>query len=123
MFELIKNHNSRDTIDSLFNNVLTHNYSDYYLSHDDEFYYLELAVPGLHKKNMDLSVNESYLFLSYNPKKDEKNTVWNDSFDKRIRLPRNIKKDSISAKLKNGILSIKIEKLDHLNHNTSIEIK
>ena len=34
MFELIKNHNRLNTLDTLFNNVFTHNYSDYYLSHD-----------------------------------------------------------------------------------------
>ena len=123
MFELIKNHNRLNTLDTLFNNVFTHNYSDYYLSHDDEFYCLELALPGINKKDMSLSINNSYLFLSYDPKKDENPTVWNNSFNKRIRLPRNIKKDSVSAKLKNGILSIKIEKSDHLNNSTSVEIK
>ena len=123
MFELIKNHNRLNTLDTLFNNVFTHNYSDYYLTHDDEFYCLELALPGINKKDMNLSINDSYLFLSYDPKKDDNHTVWSNSFDKRIRLPRNIKKDSVAAKLKNGILSIKIEKSDHLNNNTSVEIK
>ena len=69
MFELIKNHNRLNTLDTLFNNVFTHNYSDYYLSHDDEFYCLELALPGINKKDMSLSINDSYLFLSYDPKK------------------------------------------------------
>ena len=125
MFELIKNHNTLNTLDSLFSNVFTHNnYLDYYLSHDDNFYYLELALPGLNKNDVKLSVNDNYLFLSYDLKNDEKPTVWSGgSFDRRIRLPKNIKKDSISAKLKNGILSISIEKVDYLTNHTSIEIK
>jgi HSP20 family protein len=124
MFELIKNHNSLNTLDSLFSNVCTHSYSDYYLSHDDDLYHLELALPGLNKKDINLSINDNYLFLSYEPKKDDKHNMWSGScFNKRIRLPRSIKKDSISAKLKNGILSISIEKADRLDNNTSIEIK
>ena len=124
MFELIKNHNSLSPLDSLFSNVFTHNYSDYYLSHDDAFYCLDFALPGVNKKDIKLSINDNYLFLYYDPKKDEKHTIWSgSSFDKRIRLPRNIKKDTVSAKLKNGILSISIEKSDHLNNRNSIEIK
>ena len=50
--------------------------------------------------------------------------MWSvNSFNKQIRLPRNIKKDSVSAKLKNGILSVVFEKEDQLNNHTSIEIK
>tara|TARA_B100002052_G_C15687076_1_gene508894 strand:- start:292 stop:666 length:375 start_codon:yes stop_codon:yes gene_type:complete len=124
MFELIKNHNTLNTLDSLFGNVFTHNYSDFYLSHDDEFYYLELALPGINKKDVKLSINDNYLFLSYDSKKDKQHTMWSvNSFNKQIRLPRNIKKDSVSAKLKNGILSVVFEKEDQLNNHTSIEIK
>ena len=124
MFELIKNHNSLNTLDSLFSNVFSYNYSDYYLSHDDKFYYFELALPGLNKKDIKLSINDNYLFLSYDPKKDEKHTMWiGRSFNKRIRTPRDIKKDSVSAKLKNGILSISIEKKEDLNNHMSIQIR
>lgn len=123
MFELIKNYNRPTTIDSLFNDVFKNNYSDYYLLNDEKFYSIELPLPGLNKKDIKLNINDNYLFLSYDSKKDEKNTIWNNSFKKRIKLPRSIQKDTVSAKLKDGILSIKIAKLDYVENSKSIEIK
>ena len=130
MFELIKKGNMIQSGDLLFDNMLNnifgniHNTSsDYYYSSDDKCHYIELAFPGLNKKDINLTINDNYLSLSHDSSQDDKNSIWNKSFNRRIKLPNNIKKDGVSAKLKDGILSIKIEKVNPIKNTKVIEIK
>ena len=73
-------------------------------------HYIELALPGLDKKDINLNLNGSYLYLSYDSKDESDSSLWNRSFNRRIKVPNNINTDSIKADLKNGILTIKIQK-------------
>ena len=130
MFELINRGNMIQSGDLLFDNMLNnvvgniHNISsDYYYSSDDKCHYVELALPGLNKKDINLTINDNYLSLSYEHSKDDKNSIWNKSFNRKIKLPHNIKKDGVSAKLKDGILSITIEKVNPIKNTKVIEIK
>ena len=130
MFELINRGNVIQSGDLLFDNMLNnifgsiHNTSsDYYYSNDDKCHYVELALPGLNKKDINLTINDNYLSLSYDPSEDDKKSIWNKSFNRKIKLPNNIKKDGVSAKLKDGILSIKIEKVNPIKNTKVIEIK
>ena len=118
MFELIKKNRGLNTIDSLFNDFLNDgffnpnntNTIDYYYSNDEKNHYIELALPGLDKKDINLSISDGYLDLSYESKDKSSSAFWQRSFHRRIKLPNNINLDSINADLKNGILSIKIGK-------------
>ena len=132
MFELIRNNQRLGKIDSLLDTFLNDSFSnhenfynkiDYYFSDDDVNYYIDLALPGLEKKDINLNVTDNYLFLNYESKDNNDHSFWNRSFSRRIKLPSNIKKDAISAKLKNGILSIKIKKDIEEIKSKKIEIK
>jgi len=131
MFELIKNNRGLNTVDSLFNdffsdsffNTNSINTIDYYYSNDEKNHYIELALPGLDKKDINLNLNGSYLYLSYESKDESNSSLWSRSFNRRIKIPNNINTDSIKADLKNGILTIKIQKNKQEIENKKIEIK
>ena len=122
MFGLTKNNNRLDTIDLVFNHFLNDNFiynnsEDSYISEDDKNYCIELAVPGLDKKDINIDFNDGYLYLNYESKNTSNKSYWNQSFKRSFRLPKNIKTDCITAKLKNGILSIQIQK-DQVENKT-----
>ena len=80
MFELIKNNQKLESIDSLLNNFFNDtfyhynnsvNNVDYYSSDDEKNYYIELAVPGLEKKDINLSINNNTLLLHYESKNEK----------------------------------------------------
>ena len=128
MFELIKNNNRVNSIDSLFNNILNDRYDfinhyniDSHFSSDEKNYYIEVALPGANKKDINLNMENGILNLSYSS--NEENFTWNNSFNKRIKIPTDVKENTISAKLKDGILSIKLEKDQEVIKSKVIDIK
>jgi len=127
MFELIKNNNRVNVIDNLFHNILNefdfinHYNMDSHFSSDEKNYYLEVALPGADKKDINLNVENGILNLSYSSNKE--NFTWSNSFDKRIKIPTDVKENTISAKLKDGILSIKLEKDQEVIKSKVIDIK
>ena len=131
MFELIKNNQQLNTIESLFNNFFTEvfndsnsiNYRDFYLSDDEKNYYIEIALPGIDKKDIDLNINGDYLYLNYESEEDLDCSFWKRSFKRRIKLPHDIKSGGITAESKDGILSIKLEKNKKSIKNKKIDIK
>jgi len=132
MFELIKNHRKLENIDSLLNNFFNDTFCvnqcgthqmDSYFSDDESNYYVELALPGLEKKDINLNINNKDLCINYEPKNDTDNSFWKKSFNRKIKLPNNIKPNGISAELKNGILSVIIKKENVKKCNKTIEIK
>ena len=96
---------------------------DSYFSDDESNYYVELALPGLEKKDINLNINNKDLYINYEPKNDTDNSFWKKSFNRKIKLPNNIKPNGISAELKNGILSVIIKKENVKKCNKTIEIK
>ena len=132
MFELIKNNQRLGAIDSLLNqffndSICTYNHSisnlDYNYSSDEKNYYIDLALPGLEKKYINLNVSDNYLFLNYESSDNNRSSFWNQSFNRRIKLPANIDIDSIAAQLKNGILSITINRVKQESKMKKINIK
>ncbi|MAZ55721.1 MAG: hypothetical protein CMP54_01805 [Flavobacteriales bacterium] len=132
MFEIIKNNytlNSTDSFldrllsDSMFNDNSYISNGDYNYSYDDDNYYIELALPGLDKKDININIVENYLCLSHESKEKENSSLWVKSFNKRIKLPSNINLENISAQLKNGILSIIIERIKKESTIKKITIK
>lgn len=132
MFELIKNNQRLETIDSLLDRFFSdsiYNYNnsisnlDYNYSSDENNYYIELALPGLEKKDINLNISENFLFLNYESKDEENTSFWKKSFNRRIKLPANIDAETISAQLKNGILSIIIKRMKEESNMRKINIK
>ena len=132
MFEIIKNNytlNNTDSFldrllsDSMFNDNSYISNGDYNYSYDDDNYYIELALPGLDKKDININVVENYLCLSHESNEKDNSSFWMKSFNKRIKLPSNINLETISAQLKKGILSIVIERIKKESSIKKITIK
>jgi len=132
MFEIIKNNyklNNTDSFldrllsDSIYNDNSYISNVDYNYSYDEDNYYIELALPGLDKKDININVVENYLCLSHESKEKDNSSFWMKSFNKRIKLPSNINLETISAQLKKGILSIVIERIKKESSIKKITIK
>jgi HSP20 family protein len=79
---------------------------------------VEVALPGINKKDVNIEVYNNNLIISSEKKyeKKEKDRNWMRreygyaSFQRIFELPENADQDMVQAKMKNGILSIKVAK-------------
>ena len=71
---------------------------------------LELSLPGFTKKDIDIAVDNGVLTIS----SDVKEEGFRQKFNKSFRLPSTIDTDSISASMKDGILTINFERTDNV---------
>ena len=118
MFELINKSNSLGEIDGLFNKIFDNQFnfyhdfkSDAYFSEDSEFYSIDMALPGVNKEDVNLSIENGYLCLQYeNKTKSRQSSVWINDFRKKIKLPTNASVKNIEAKMQDGILSVLLKK-------------
>ena len=86
----------------------------------DDSYTIEVAAPGLDKKDFHIDLENSCLTIS--SEKEPKNEETNDryarkefsysSFKKSFTLPEMVNSDKIAASHKDGILYVKIPKKD-----------
>ncbi len=85
---------------------------------DDQKFILDLAVPGMDKKDIKIDLNEDFLTISSESKNESKENgngyqrkeFSYTSFCRSFQLPENITKDKIEASYKDGILSVTIPK-------------
>lgn len=78
---------------------------------------IELAVPGLTKKDISINVEKDFLTIKANretaPKEGEKYTrkeFGYDNFERTFQLPETVDTSDIKAAFKNGILEVTIAK-------------
>jgi len=95
---------------------------------------IEVAAPGFGKKDFNVTMDENVLTISAENKTETKDDelkftrqeFYYNSFERSFTLPKNIDLDKeISAKYKNGVLRIHLEKLVSLTneeHHKIIEI-
>jgi HSP20 family protein len=89
------------------------------ISETPKEYKLELAAPGLERKDFDIDVNNHTLTVSAEKeeeKKEEKGEYSRkeysfNSFSRSFALPENIKEGNIDAKYENGVLKITVPKM------------
>ncbi len=96
-----------------------------YVEKQKECYRLEIALPGVDKSAIQLTVKDGNLTLQagegYWSKLSERITADNDS--RSFRLPPNVDEEAIKADYKNGLLSINIpykEEPDHIGKKVQI---
>jgi HSP20 family protein len=85
---------------------------------DEKNYTLELAVPGIDKKDLKIDINEDVITISSEHKEEKEDT--RDDFKRRefsyssfcrsFYLPENVNKEKIEAKYKDGILTVELPK-------------
>ena len=93
-----------------------------YTEKEEEIIKKTLEELGLEKNDINLNVSDNYIYLNYESTNEQNKPYWTNSFNRRIKLPNDIQRDSVEAELKNGILSIKIKK-DSAKNSHKIKIK
>tara|TARA_B100000085_G_C18501057_1_gene495516 strand:+ start:10 stop:393 length:384 start_codon:yes stop_codon:yes gene_type:complete len=116
---LSKLNNGLDAFDSIFDNFFNfpntrpstwttiNSFGTDYRVNDNS---LELSLPGFTKKDIDIAVDNGVLTIS----SDVKEEGFRQKFNKSFRLPSTIDTDSISASMKDGILTINFERTDNV---------
>lgn len=71
---------------------------------EDESYKILMAVPGLTKEDIKISVKEGVLSISYKKEEKTDKTHFVNNFYKTYSLPDGIIEEDIKGKVENGIL-------------------
>jgi HSP20 family protein len=85
---------------------------------DEKNYNLELAVPGMDKKDLKIDINEDVLTISSELKhenEEERNGYKRkefsySSFARTFYIPENVNREKIEAAYKDGILTVSLPK-------------
>ena len=88
------------------------------ISEDKASYNLDVAAPGLHKKDFNIDVNGNILTISAKKEenKEEKNEKYSrqeynySSFSRSFTLPEEVEQDKIEASYDGGILKLVLPK-------------
>ncbi len=111
-----------DIMDEFFNDALSTRQSTFAPSIDvsetEKQYIIDVEVPGMDKKDIDLNVDNNTLTISGERKfeKEEDGKQYHrveshyGSFSRTFTLPDNADIDTINASYKNGILNITVNK-------------
>ena len=87
------------------------------LNHKDNWT-IEVAAPGLDKKDFKIAIDKDILTVSYNVKKENNNSFISNSFQRSWNLPEGTKFEDIAATYKSGILGLTVKKPDIVKQET-----
>ncbi len=100
------------------------------IKEDEKNYILDLAIPGMDKKDLRIDTNEDVLTISSESKNET--TEENDGYKKKefnyssfcrsFYIPENVNRDKIGANYKDGILTILLPKTEEEKKNLSRQI-
>ena len=85
---------------------------------DEKNYNLELAVPGMEKKDLKIDINEDVLTISSESKQEteenkdgyKRKEFSFSSFCRSFYIPENVNRDAIEANYRDGILTVALPK-------------
>jgi len=100
------------------------------IKEDEKKYTLELAVPGIDRKDLKIDINEDVLTISSessNEKEENKDGYKRKefsfaSFCRSFYIPENVNRDSIEANYKDGILTVGLPKQEEDKSKISRQI-
>ena len=87
------------------------------LSNKDDWT-IEVAAPGLDKKDFKIAIDKDVLTVSYNVKKETNNSFVRNSFQRSWNLPEGTQFEDITASYKSGILGLTVKKPDIIKQET-----
>jgi HSP20 family protein len=95
---------------------------------DEKAFYLELAVPGMDKKDLKIEVKDDVLTISseHKEEKDEDTEGYRrrefsySSFCRSFYLPEDVNGEKIGASYKDGILNVTIPKVEETKKKEKI---
>jgi HSP20 family protein len=92
---------------------------------------LELAVPGIDKKDLKIDINDDVLTISSETKSENEEN--NDGYKRKefsystfcrsFYLPENVNREKIGASYKDGILNVELPKMEEEKNKISRQIK
>lgn len=100
------------------------------ISDDDVAFKLSVALPGLDKNDVRIEVKDNYLSISANIEeaKEEKDRHWirkefvHTSFYRAFTLPKDADPEKTEARMKNGLLTLKIGKIKNPGSSRKISV-
>jgi HSP20 family protein len=98
---------------------------------DEKNYFLELAVPGMDKKDLKIDIDEDVLTISSEQKNENEESREGytrkefsyASFVRSFYIPDNVKSDQIQANYKDGILIVSFPKMEEDKKKLTREVK
>lgn len=101
------------------------------IKEDEKKFELDLAVPGIDKKELKIDINEDVLTISSETKNEseenkdgyKRKEFSYSSFCRSFQIPENVSKDKIEANYKDGILSVTLPKNEEEKHKISRQVK
>ena len=88
---------------------------------DSKSYFLSLDVPGINKKDIDVTVDDGVINIKAERQAQNENALYSEigycDYSRSFFIPDNANSDKIKAKCSNGILSIEIPKLKEAKKN------
>lgn len=101
------------------------------IKESDKNFMLELAVPGMDKKDLKIDINDDVLTISAGTKDEKEENVEGykrkefsySTFCRSFYLPENVDGEKIAANYKDGILSVELPKLGEEKSKLSRQIK
>jgi HSP20 family protein len=88
------------------------------IKEDEKSYTLDLAIPGMDKKDLKIDINEDVLTISSETKNETEDSKDGykrkefsySSFCRSFYIPENVNREKITAAYKDGILNIELPK-------------
>jgi len=98
---------------------------------DEKHFGLELAVPGIDKKDLKIDINEDVLTISSETKNEseenkdgyKRKEFSYTSFCRSFYIPENVDRDKIEANYKDGILNVSLPKMKEEKNKITREVK
>jgi HSP20 family protein len=99
-----------------FGDLLGDNRMPWDVMEDEKSIKLRVDMPGYSKDEVKLSVEDDELVLKADHQTSKEEDDWSTqsygSYNLRIRLPENVDPSSIKAELKDGVLKVKVPKVE-----------
>jgi HSP20 family protein len=91
---------------------------------NEEDYRIQVAVPGLTKEDVKISVDNSIIRISHEKQETDNETFFfTNSFEKTYRLPGDVDEKKIEGKIENGVLEVVLPRSKKKLTERTIEIK
>ena len=128
--------NMFDDFDSIFNNLFNASKQNinswspaFSVKENNNDYIVYADMPGMQKKDLTVEVEDGTLFISGERKANDDNESSYygyqryGEFSRSFNLPDNCDGNNVSAKLKNGVLTLTIPKVEKVRNVKQISIK
>lgn len=105
-----------------YNSVVKH---DYYETSDD--FVFEIPLPGLKKEDISIEINKNFIKIQAEKKEVENvkyfaKSSYSNSYQLSYQIPENTDKENIDATMENGMLKIKIPKIQKKKDDEKFKI-